>query len=91
MITDFKSLVDLIIRNILDPLVILIMSLALVYFLWGVSQYILKSNDEKAHAEAIKTMTYGIIALAVMVSVWGLVRILTDTFGLGSAIPLLPV
>ncbi len=91
MITDFKSLVDLIIIRILDPLLILIMSLALVYFLSGVLKYVAHGGDQAKREEGKNVMIYGIIALAVMVSVWGLVQILTDTFGISSTIPLLPV
>ncbi len=91
MITDFRSFVDIIILSVLDPLVLLIMALALVYFLWGVSKFILHGGDAAKREEGRQVMIYGIIALAVMVSVWGLVRLLTDTFGIQSVVPLLPI
>lgn len=90
MITDFKSLIELIITGILDPLLFLIMGLSVLYFFWGVSLYVLHAGDESKRTEGRQVMLYGIIALTVMVSIWGLVKILTDTFGLESAIPLFP-
>ncbi|OIO33277.1 MAG: hypothetical protein COZ49_04260 [Candidatus Yonathbacteria bacterium CG_4_10_14_3_um_filter_47_65] len=86
----FKDLVKLFISSILDPLVPLIIGLALVYFLWGVSKYILHGDDEKKREEGRQMMVYGIIGLFVMVSVWGLVNILVGTFGLSNIIPQLP-
>jgi len=59
----------------------LIFALALTYFLYGIVKYIVKYGDETARRESIKVMTYGIIALFVMVSVWGLVGLLVNFIG----------
>ena len=59
----------------------LIFSAALGYFLYGVFVYIQKgATDPKAHADGMKQMMYGIIGLAVMLSVWALVNVLVSTF-----------
>jgi hypothetical protein len=79
--TDFASLVDFIIITILTPLIYLIVGAAVVYFMWGVSNYILHGGDIEKRKEGYKMMIYGIIAIFVMVSVWGFVRILLNTFG----------
>lgn len=59
----------------------IVIALAVVYFLWGVTQYIMKAGDEEAQKGARDTMIWGIIAIFVMVSVWGLVNLLQNTFG----------
>ena len=66
------------ILNIVIPVVI---TLGLVYFVWGVISYVV-GNDEEAKKKGRDRMIYGIIGLAVIVSVWGLVNILLGTFGL---------
>ncbi len=66
------------ILNIIIPVVI---TLGLVYFVWGVISYVV-GNDEEAKKKGRDRMIYGIIGLAVIVSVWGLVNILLNTFGL---------
>ncbi len=43
---------------------------------------LINAGDETARTEARNIMIWGIIALFVMVSVWGLVNVLDDTFGL---------
>jgi len=60
----------------------LIFALALVTFLWGAVNFFIINSDEEAKREQGKQfMLWGIVALAVMLSVWGLVEILTSTFG----------
>jgi len=76
-----KFFVDLI-NNYLVPLII---SLALIYFLWGVAKYIQKP-DEKGR----EMILWGLIGLFVMVSVWGLVNLLGGTFNLINTQPPMP-
>jgi uncharacterized membrane protein YkvI len=64
--------------TILNLLIVLMIGVAIVFFFWGMIQYIRKAGEEKA--KGLQTMLYGIIAIFAMVSVWGLVRILGNTF-----------
>lgn len=68
--------------NLLGMLIPIILTLAIIYFMWGVLQYVTKGKDASGQAEARNTMLWGIIAIAVMVSIWGLVGILRDTFNI---------
>jgi len=65
--------------NVIMPIII---ALALLYFLWGVLRYMMASGDEGKRKEAQSVMLFGIIALFVMVSVWGLVSFLASTLGI---------
>jgi hypothetical protein len=56
--------------------------LAVLYFFWGLAEYVLNSGDEKKKEQGRNIMIWGTVALFIMVSVWGLVRALQDTFGL---------
>jgi Type IV secretion system pilin len=69
--------------TIINMLVGLLIALAVVWFIWNVFGYIRAANEEKK-AEAAKGMLWGIIGLAVIVSVWGLVNLLQYTFNVGS-------
>ena len=78
------------VADIIAQLVPIVIALALLTFLWGVLQYVI-AKDPESQKDARGVMLYGIIALFVMVSVWGLVQILGDTFGLdGSVKPPIP-
>lgn len=78
----FEQLVQKI-YSIVSSFVPIIVSLTIVVFLWGIFQLV-KSNSEDSRADAIKIITFGVVALFVMVSVWGLVAILSNTFFGGS-------
>jgi ABC-type thiamin/hydroxymethylpyrimidine transport system permease subunit len=68
------------INQLLTIVVPILIALAVVYFIWGVITYVL-SSDEEAKTQGRNRIIYGIIGLAVIVAVWGLVKILTNTFG----------
>lgn len=71
------------IRGLIAALVPIIIALAVLYFLWGLLKYV-TSSDSSDQAEARNTMVMGIIVLFVMISVWGLVELLADTFNIDS-------
>ena len=68
---------------LLNLVIPVIFGLALVYFLWGLAQFILNAGNETARENARNIMIWGIIALFVMVSIWGILRVLSNTFLLG--------
>lgn len=58
-----------------------IFAVAIVMFIWGaVKFFIINADEEAKRAQGKQFMIWGIIALAVMLSVWGLVGILRSTF-----------
>jgi len=73
--------------SIFGAFVPVIFGVALVLFLWGITQYLMHSDNEQMRTQGKNFMIWGIICLFVMVSVWGLVSILTSTFGVGNVIP----
>jgi hypothetical protein len=75
LITLINSLQDLI-----AALIPLLIGVALLGFLWGLVQYIFKAGDEKARGEGKQIMFWGVIALFVMVSVWGIIGVLQSSF-----------
>jgi len=62
----------------------LIFALAVVMFVWGVVQFVINSDEEAKKAKGKQFMIWGIIALTVMISVWGLVSVLGNTFGINT-------
>jgi len=79
---NFQELVDnVLIGSLIKPIVPLLISLAVVVFLYGVITLMFSEGGEKKE-EGKQYMLWGIIGIFVMVSVWGLVTILKETFGL---------
>jgi len=68
-----------------ETLVPLVFAVALVMFIWGLFMtFIMGSDNPEKQKEGKQLMLWGIIAFFVMVSVWGLVNILTGIAGVGS-------
>ncbi len=72
------------ISKILNTVIPVIIVLGVVYFVWGVVTYVI-SSEEEAKAAGKNRMIWGIIGLVVIVSMWGLVNIVVNTFGLQSS------
>ena len=84
------------IGQFLNSVVPLLIALAVVYFVWGVVTYVI-SSDEEAKKAGRNRIIFGIIGLAVIIGLWGLVNVLANTFGLNNnthitapTIPVLP-
>ena len=80
-----------IVNNILIPAVF---ALAFLFFIWGVFRYVV-AGDEESRKEGQRIMLWGVIGLFVMVSVWGLVNLLSGSVNLdttleGGDIPVVP-
>ena len=63
--------------DLIDPLVGILMTLAILAFFYGLVIYIWNLRGGKDEGKAI--MVWGVVAMAVMVSVWGLVNLLQRT------------
>ena len=69
------------VRGIVDILIPLVFALAILFFFWGLAQFILAAGDESAASAGKSKMIWGIVAIAVMASIWGLVFFLQDNLG----------
>lgn len=62
----------------------LILGAAVVYLIWNVFGFVMAAGDEEKRAEKRQGIIYGVIGVAVMVSIYGLVAFLTTSAGLSS-------
>jgi len=72
---------------IVKSIIPLLFSLAVAGFIWGVIQYFLNPENEENRKKGKSYMLWGIISLFVMISMWGLVAVIGNTFGIGTVIP----
>lgn len=74
-----------IMQDILNQVAILLIGLAVVFFLYGIVKYMGSTDDEENRIKSKNIMIYGIIGFFVMISFWGIVNILVNTFELDTA------
>ena len=63
-------------------------ALALLVFLWGLAVFIFRTGDESRVSDGKRLMVWGIVALFVATSIWGIVSLLQDTFGASGDTPI---
>lgn len=66
--------------GIMEAIIPILFSIAVIVFVWGVFRYVIAEGEDKQVGKNV--MIYGIVGLFVMVSVWGLVNVVYNTFGL---------
>lgn len=76
---------------LINPLILLVSGLALLFFMWCLARFIMGlSNGNEEQVKAGKNcMTWGIVALFVLFSFWGILSILQSS-AFGSNIPAPP-
>jgi hypothetical protein len=77
---SFALFVEWAIGSIFRPVIPVIVSLTVAYFLWGTTQYIMYGDDPNKRSEGRKKMIWGIIGLSVMMSFWAFARMVKGTF-----------
>lgn len=87
-VQDAGAFIIGLINNVAVPVVF---ALAFIVFIWGVFQvFIMGATDEAAKEKGRALMLYGLIGFFVMVSIWGLVHILTGSVSLTNQVPNYP-
>ncbi len=87
----FISLFDILIwvKCIITAAIIPTMfTLAFLFFLWGILKFMMAA-DIKGRDEGKKFISWGIVGLFVMISVWGIIKIVSNTLGIDNTVPTL--
>ncbi|MHB8709982.1 MAG: hypothetical protein ACYC6X_00280 [Minisyncoccota bacterium] len=88
-ICPVASTILYLINSVLVPT---LFAISFLVFLYGVSRkYIWSNGDQAAVEQGHQIILWGLIGFAVMVSLWGIVNVVANTFGLwGYGAPQLP-
>ena len=69
------------IANLLNYILPVLIACAVIYFVWGIVQYMVAASDEEAKKAGRAKIINGLIGLFVIVAFWGIIAIVTNTFG----------
>jgi len=67
-------------RLIVNPLIGMMFAVALVYFLYGVYQFISNAENEEMRTAGKQHMVWGIVGLTIMIGVFSIIRLALNTF-----------
>ena len=77
------------VNTFLNAAIGLFITLAIVVFFWGLIKYLLGGGSE-GKTEGLRIMLMGVVTIFVMVSIWGIIRLLQATFRVTSTDPIIP-
>ncbi len=77
--TAFGNLVNPLISNIVYPAIQLLFGVAVVYFVYGVLQFVFGGADDGAREKGKSTIVWGSIGMFIMVSAWGIIYLVSNT------------
>ncbi len=69
--------------GIVQSMTLIAAGLGLLVFFFGLAQFILKSGDPASHEEGKNKIVWGLVALFVMFSIWGIIGFIQSELGVG--------
>lgn len=67
---------------ILNPIITLLFALALVYFLYGVFEFISGGDNDEKKTTGKSHMLWGVIGLTIMMGVWFIMGVILNTLNI---------
>lgn len=69
----------------------LIFAVAVFFFIWNAARYFVFNGANEAGQDSAKRLAlYGIVALVIMLSLWGIVNMVSGAFGITRSLPICP-
>jgi len=89
-VRNVNDLVDRIL-SIGDVVIFVLVSVALIFIVYNIVWYFIRgSSADESRKTAGMNILWGIVGLAIIVSIWGLVNIIVSTFKTDSTVPTFP-
>lgn len=80
MAQTLDGIVDTITTAIINPFIGFLMALATLIFIWGVIQFMVNTSDAEGREEGKRHIIWGIVGLAIMVTVFGIMNLIASIF-----------
>lgn len=68
---------------IILPIISVVFGIAVVVFVWGIFEYFVSSADPVKRATGAQHILWGVIGMFVMVSAYGIIRLIASSIGVG--------
>lgn len=74
-------------KLIINPLITFLFALAIVFFLYGVVEFMMNQDNEEKKTTGKSHMLWGIVGLTIMMGVFTLMNIILKTFNIKGIVP----
>jgi len=78
------------VSGVINAVIPILLALAVLAFFWGLMMYLMGGDAGEKKSEGINLMVMGVIVIFVMVSIWGIIRVLQQTFKVDKGKPIIP-
>lgn len=68
--------------EIINPLILFLFALAVVFFLWGMLEFLLNQQSDEKKTTGKSHMIWGIVGIAIMMGVWTILNIILNTLNI---------
>ena len=79
---SFNSFLANVNNQIINPLIIFLFALAMVYFLYGLVEFIWNGNNDEKKTTGKSHMLWGVVGLTIMMGVWAILGVILNTLGI---------
>lgn len=79
---DFDTFVDHVDKLIINPIIVLLFALAVVYFLWGLLEFLANQDNEEKRTSGKRHMIWGIVGMSIMMGVFVLMNLILNTLNI---------
>ena len=77
-----EQLLQNFVTYIIDPTILLVFTAGFMFFVWGLVVFLMDLEEGKQREQGIQHMIWGIAGMFIMASVYGIISLLDNTFGL---------
>lgn len=78
LIAEFLDKVN---QYILNPIIILAFVVAIIVFTWGIFEFISSETADASREKGKSKILWGLFGMFIMISAYGLIRLILDTIG----------
>lgn len=79
---SFDTFYTNVINTIINPLIYFLFALAILFFLWGVLEFIIGQQSEEAKTTGKSHMIWGIVGITIMMGVWTIMNLILNTLNI---------
>lgn len=77
-----SNFIDNVSRLLIQPLIILLVTAGVAYFIWGVAMFLMSAGDAKKRQEGTQHLIWGVVGVLIMVACIGILQLVLSTFQL---------
>lgn len=71
---------------IINPLILFLFALAVIYFLYGVMEFLMNQENEDKKTSGKSHMLWGVIGITIMLGVWTILNMIINTLGISDQV-----